>query len=82
MTDRNQQVDDIFRCLLSNIEACQDTPQRRYQEFQLLSAFNSIQDSKLRQELVTLIEIVALMPETMRHFRESSIDRGPLTVVH
>ncbi len=81
MVERND-IDDIFRCLLSDISARVDSPQRRYDEScKLLSAFHAIQDCRLRQELVTLIEIISQMPDALQDLRSRSV-RGQLAAVH
>jgi hypothetical protein len=58
------EMDDLFRCLLSDVSSTADSRQSRAEQSQqLLSAFNRIEDPKLRRELVLLIEIVSQMPE-------------------
>jgi hypothetical protein len=80
VTDRKE-VDDLFRCLLSDISANADSPQRRSEESrQLLCAFHSIDDSKLRQELIALIEIISRMPEALQSYKGRVA--GQLTSMH
>jgi hypothetical protein len=66
-----EKVDDLFRYLLAGVSTPVDERQVRMdQSRQLLSAFNRIDDSKLRQELLVLIEIVSNMPELLQRNRE------------
>ncbi len=66
-----EKIDDLFRCLLAGVNSPKDDRQvRADQSHQLLSAFNKIDDSKLRQELLVLIEIVSTMPELLQSKRE------------
>jgi hypothetical protein len=68
---KREDIDDLFRCLLSGIAAPVDARQVRFEQSQqLLYAFNRIEDSKLRQELILLIEIVSKMPEALNARRE------------
>ena len=62
-----EKIDDLFRFLLAGVSAPADDRQVRVdQSRQLLSAFNRIDDSQLRQELLVLIEIVSTMPELLQ----------------
>jgi hypothetical protein len=66
-----EKIDDLFRYLLAGVSAPVDDRQVRMdQSRQLLSAFNKIDDSKLRQELLVLIEIVSNMPELLQGKRD------------
>jgi hypothetical protein len=57
--------------LLAGVSAPADDRQVRVdQSRQLLSAFNRIEDSQLRQELLVLIEIVSTMPELLQRKRK------------
>jgi hypothetical protein len=67
-----EKIDDVFRFLLAGVSAPADDRQVRVdQSRQLLSAFNRINDSQLRQELLVLIEIVSSMPELLQGKRDS-----------
>jgi len=62
-----EKLDDLFRFLLAGVSAPADDRQVRVdQSRQLLSAYNRINDSQLRQELLVLIEIVSTMPELLQ----------------
>jgi len=66
-----EKIDDLFRFLLAGVSAPVDDRQVRVdQSRQLLSAFNRIDDTQLRQELLVLIEIVSSMPELLQRKRE------------
>jgi hypothetical protein len=66
-----EKIDDLFRFLLAGVSAPADDRQVRVdQSRQLLSAFNRINDSQLRQELLVLIEIVSDMPELLQRKRD------------
>jgi len=66
----SEEIDELFRCLLSGIAAPADDGQLRFdQSRQLLLAFERIGDCELRQELIVLIEIVSKMPEGLRQTR-------------
>ena len=68
---KREEIDDLFRCLLSGVTSPVDARQLRFEQSQqLLYAFNRIEDSQLRQELVLLIEIVSKMPGAMQAARE------------
>jgi hypothetical protein len=67
-----EKIDDLFRFLLAGVSAPADDRQVRVdQSRQLLSAFNRINDSQLRQELLVLIEIVSSMPEPLQRNRDT-----------
>ena len=67
-----EKIDDLFRFLLAGVSAPADDRQVRVdQSRQLLSAFNRINDSQLRQELLVLIEIVSNMPELLQRKRDN-----------
>jgi hypothetical protein len=66
-----EKIDDLFRFLLAGVSAPADDRQVRVdQSRQLLSAYNRINDSQLRQELLVLIEIVSTMPELLQRKSE------------
>lgn len=65
MIDR-EEVDELFRCLLAGVTPPVDERERRFEQSrQLLMAFDRIDDSELRQELILLIEIVSKMPDAL-----------------
>ncbi len=66
----SEEIDELFRCLLSGVVAPADDRQLRFdQSRQLLLAFERIGDCELRQELIVLIEIVSKMPDALRKNR-------------
>jgi hypothetical protein len=76
-----EKIDDLFRFLLAGVSAPADDRQVRVdQSRQLLSAFNRIDDSQLRQELLVLIEIVSNMPELLQQKREGWIATQPAQI--
>ncbi|MGO9486063.1 MAG: hypothetical protein ACLPX9_16015 [Rhodomicrobium sp.] len=78
----SEEIDELFRCLLSGIAAPADDRQLRFdQSRQLLLAFERIGDCELRQELIVLIEIVSKMPDALRKNR-NSLGTQPLTQLH
>jgi hypothetical protein len=76
-----EKIDDLFRYLLAGVSAPTDDRQMRIdQSRRLIMAFDRINDSELRQELILLIEIVSKMPEVMRMNRESWAAAKPAQV--
>jgi hypothetical protein len=76
-----EKIDDLFRFLLAGVSAPADDRQVRVdQSRQLLSAFNRIDDSQLRQELLVLIEIVSNMPELLQRKREGWVTTQPAQI--
>ncbi len=66
-----EEIDELFRCLLAGVAHPVDERRTRLdQSRQLLSAFNGIEDTQLRQELVLLIEIVSKMPEILERKKD------------
>ena len=62
----SEELDELFRFLLAGVAAPRDDRDVRFEESQrLMHAFDRIDDSGLRQELVLLIEIVSKMPEAV-----------------
>ncbi len=70
MIERNV-IDELFRCLLAGVATTSDGRTRFDQTQRLISAFDQIDDTQLRQELILLVEIVSKMPEVLQHKRES-----------
>lgn len=70
MTTRDE-VDELFRCLLAGITSRQEI-QRSVPEQarQLLAAFSKIEDPRIRQELIVLVEIVSQMPEVLQRKKQ------------
>ncbi len=76
-----EKIDDLFRYLLAGVSVPTDDRQMRIdQSRQLIMAFDRINDSELRQELILLIEIVSKMPEVMRLTRENWAAAKPAQV--
>lgn len=72
----SEEIDDLFRCLLAGVaKPAEDQQLRMEQSRQLIHAFDRIEDSELRQELIVLIEIVSKMPDALR--RKSRKLRNP-----
>ena len=68
----HEELDELFRCLLAGVFAPVDDRQMRCEQSrQLLLAFDRIDDSELRQELIVLVEIVSKMPDVLRRKHES-----------
>jgi hypothetical protein len=79
---KHEEIDEFFRRLLAGVTAPVDGKQDPVdQSHQLVSAFNRINDPRLRQELLVLIEIVAQMPELLSH-RHGRWHKGRLAQVH
>lgn len=81
MIDR-EEVDELFRCLLAGVTTSVDERERRFEQSrQLLLAFDRIDNSNLRQELILLIEIVSKMPDVLHRGREHG-DRPRMRLAH
>jgi hypothetical protein len=77
------EIDELFRCLLSDIPATTDSRKDGVEQSQqLLSAFNKIEDPRLRRELVLLIEILSQMPEVLQRRRERCRKIRPAARMH
>lgn len=78
----SEELDKLFRHLLAGVAAPKDElPVRFEQSRQLVQAFDRIDDSNLRQELILLIEIVSKMPKAMRA-NQRGIGRAMLSTLH
>jgi len=78
----SEELDDLFRCLLAGVAAPKEDRQVRFEQSrQLAQAFDRIDDSELRQELVLLIEIVSKMPEAL-HRNGRELGRTMLARLH
>ena len=77
-----EELDELFRCLLAGVAAPKDDRQVRFEQSQqLLQAFDRIDDSELRQELIVLIEIVSKMPEAL-HRKGRRLGKTMLAKLH
>ncbi len=78
----SEELDALFRCLLAGVAKPRDDRQVRFEQSQqLMQAFDSIDDSEVRQELILLIEIVAKMPEAL-HRKGRKLSRTMLARLH
>jgi hypothetical protein len=76
------EVDELFRCLLSGIKSPPETRRSGPEQCrQALSAFNRIEDQTVRQELMLLMELASLMPG-MSQTRTDGWAMPSLTTVH
>ncbi len=77
-----EELDELFRYLLAGVATPKDELQVRFEQSQqLMQAFDSIDDSELRQELIVLIEILSKMPKAMRGNRRGA-GRAMLSRLH
>ena len=78
----SEELDELFRYLLAGVAAPKDELQVRFEQSrQIVEAFDRIDDSELRQELILLIEIVAKMPNAVRRNR-GGLGRSMLSRLH
>ena len=78
----SEELDKLFRCLFAGVAKPRDDRQVRFEQSQrLMQAFESIDDSETRQELILLIEIVSKMPEAL-HQKRRRLGRTVLSRLH
>ncbi len=77
---KREEMDDLFRCLFAGISTRTEQSDAA-QSQQLLSAFDRINDHRLRRELVLLVEIIAQMPELLER-RRDHWDHGAVAQIH
>ena len=78
----SEELDELFRYLLAGVAAPKDDLEVRFEQSrQLVQAFDRIDDSDLRQELILLIEIVSKMPKGL-HGSRRRLGRAMLATLH
>lgn len=77
---KREEMDDLFRYLFAGLPARTEqsgAPQSQ----QLLSAFDRIDDHRLRRELVLLVELIAKMPGFLDR-RNDCLEYGNVAQLH